>query len=80
MHLDLQGRDTANTRSENVIVYKFLPFRKHKVQGVVLIPESIHKDLADMGWVHLSHSVVGVCLMPHCYSLKEKWSRSPFSE
>ena len=39
----------ANTRSEIVIVYKLLPFGKHKVQGVVHIPDSIDIDPAEMG-------------------------------
>ena len=39
-------RDTANTRSEIVIMYKLLPLLEQKVQGVVLIPESIDIDLA----------------------------------
>ena len=41
--------DTANTRSEIVIVYKLLPLGEHKVQGVVLIPESVDIDLVEMG-------------------------------
>ena len=42
-------RDKANTRSEIVIMYKLLPLGEQKVQGVVLIPESIDIDLAKMG-------------------------------
>ena len=38
-------RDTANTRSEIVIMYKLLPLGEQKVQGVVLIRESIDIDL-----------------------------------
>ena len=44
-----RSRDTANTRSEIVIVYKLLPLGEHKVQGVILIPESIDIDLAEIG-------------------------------
>ena len=39
----------VNTRSEIVMVYKLPPVGKHKVQGVVHIPDSIDIDLAEMG-------------------------------
>ena len=32
-----------------VIVFKLLPLGEHKVQGVVLIPESVDIGLAEMG-------------------------------
>ena len=44
-----RSRDTANTRSGIVLVYKLLPLGEHKAQGVILIPESIDIDLAEIG-------------------------------
>ena len=38
-----------NAKSEILIVNKLLPFGENKVQGVVLIPESININLAQMG-------------------------------
>ena len=42
-------RDTANTKSEIVIMYKLLPLGEQKVQGVALIPESIDTYLTKLG-------------------------------
>ena len=43
------AHDTTNGRSAIVIVNKLLPLGENKVQGVVLIPESININLAQMG-------------------------------
>ena len=42
-------RGTANARSEIVIMYQLLSSGEHKVQGVVLILESININLAQLG-------------------------------